>query len=172
MKIFNLLFTASLFLCLASCSDDDSSEPNEGFVGKWEVTGIDYTGTSTTESYGQTFTVDFVGTGTDLDLEIEFKENPMDYTTSGDYSIELDVDFMGQMTTQTYTNQGFIGAGTWAQVGNTLVVSTEMDGEQIAEIISMTADVIVLGYDFTITQTQNGAVATTNLEGTYTFERE
>lgn len=172
MKLFKLLFTASLFLFLTACSDDDSAPSGEGVVGKWDVTAINYSGTSTTESGGQTFTSDFVGTGFDMNLQIEFKENPMEYTTSGDYSIDLETTFMGQTSNSTATNQGFIGAGAWAQVGDDLVITTDMGDEQTATIVSLDGNVMVLGWASTMVQMQNGATSTLMIDGTYTFERQ
>ena len=138
MKISKFFLLLGVLSLIYSCSDDEASTgAGDSIVGKWKLTAIDYSGTSTTEVAGQSITAQFTGTGFDMDLDIEFTENPNDYNTSGDYSIHLISEVQGQTIEQDWTNQGFIGAGTWVQDGDIITVSTSGQPDQEATIVSI-----------------------------------
>ena len=61
-----------------------------------------------------------------MDLEVEFKADG-EYTSSGDYTINLTIDFDGQTSTTAWTNSGFMGNGTWEQTGNEILTIDSTD---------------------------------------------
>lgn len=170
-KFFILFIGLSV---LASCSDDDTNNSNNvSVVGNWLVTGIDYGGTSSIEVPGEDIiTSVFTGTGTDMDLEITFDDNPNNYSTSGDYSVLLDVNTQGITQQQTWTNQGFIGDGTWDRSGNTLTITDSSGQENVTTIQTLNETTLVIEWAFINTFTQNGAIFVQDVQGTYTFERQ
>jgi hypothetical protein len=99
-----------------------TARADDGLVGTWIMTSLDYEGTSTTTFGGQSFTSTFEGVGYDLNASITFQENPNDYKANGTYKIDLETMFGGQTFTTTSTIDGFIDDGTWEQNGNTLEV--------------------------------------------------
>ena len=167
-----LLLCALSMFAFASCSGDDDGPAGVGLVGTWKVTTIDYAGTSTTNSGGTTFTSDFTGTGYDMDLTISFEENPNEYTTSGDYSIEVQSTLNGQTFTYNWTNQGFVGAGDWERSGDVITVTTDTGETTTLTVVSETSTELVLAYDEMRTDTQQGVTAVYDVQGTYTFERQ
>ncbi|HMQ49066.1 MAG TPA: lipocalin family protein [Saprospiraceae bacterium] len=175
MKILKLLLVIGVITFFASCTEDDNT-PSGGLVGTWKVTAVDYSGTSTTSLPGfPTTTATFTGTGTDMDLTITFKENPNEYKTSGDYSINLVSTISGQSYNQVWTNQGFISDGVWERNGNELIITVNSTGETNTSVIEEeTDDKLVLSYGETKTETDalSGAVIVTEVEGTYTFEKQ
>jgi hypothetical protein len=155
-----------MLLCLVfACSKEDTPEPanGAGLKGNWKVTDIKYAGTSTTTIQGMSFPSTFTGTGYDMDLTLAFSEDPNTYTTTGDYSIELTSTFQGQNMTYNWTNQDFLGNGTWTLSGEELTIRSQGVDEQKTTILELTATTLKLGYDMTNTTQQDGATVTSNI---------
>lgn len=174
MKIIKLLMVVGVITFFASCTEDDNS-PSGGLIGTWKVTALDYSGTSTATIQGfPATTTTFTGTGTDMDLTITFKENPNEYKTAGDYSINLETTTLGQTTTESWSNQKFISDGIWERNGNELNITVNSTGDTSTAIIEEeTDDRLVLFYDVTITETDPiGAIIVSEVEGTYTFKKQ
>ncbi len=183
MKSRNTLFAliAISTTLLISCSgDEDSVDPSSGLiVGSWELTGMDYTGTSLVDYAGLTAETSFVGTGVAFDCAVEFGENPNTVSSSGSYTIQLETTFEGETVVSEVTLTDVIGAGTWEIQGNKLVSSgTNTVGgvTQVAsgayDILELTQDILRFGLDTTIEQSQAGAELVQSIDISYTLRRQ
>jgi hypothetical protein len=171
MKTFKLCFLIGLLSTFFSCAKDDSL-PTNAILGKWNVTQIEYTGTSSTNVQGDITTAEFTGSGVDMKLEIEFTENPNEYKASGDYGINLKTEFLGQSFDYSLSNQGFIDSGTWSQEGDQLTVTTKAGETQTATVTSLTEDVLIITWGTSQTEALEGATVTYDIIGLYTFEKQ
>lgn len=173
MKLVKPLLLLTLFVIGFACSnDDDTSSSDSGIVGTWEVTEIDYSGTSATIVSGIETTATFTGTGINMDLVIIFSENPNNYTTAGDYDIQLMTTTGGQTFTSFVANENFISNGTWELNGDLLTVNQPDGSTVIATILSLTENEMVIAWSFMNEETQSGVTTIQDVDGTYTFTRQ
>lgn len=128
MKLLKL-FSLSLVLCLAACSDDDSKTFFP--LDNTPVVTIDGTGLDSTVDEDETFDLDISGTGNDVDVlsgntlrDIDFSGTGSNLTFLGDVTAErLDVD--GNALTVTL-NAGTVSIDYISNegTGNTFYVPT------------------------------------------------
>lgn len=164
MKIFKLfLFTALISLTISCSKDDDNPTPtsNSEIVGVWKGTAVDYTGTQTNIQNGQTTTIDYVGSGYDIDYTITISDNPNNLTSEGSYSIELVATFNGQTTTNNIEDLSFFQSSTWAIDGNQFSITANGETE-VMTIVELTATTLVLNGVSIETLSQGGV----NMEST------
>ena len=172
MKTSKLLLLGILFLSLAACKKDEENNSST-LVGSWNVTGIDYSGTTTTvDPNVGTISGTFTGLGKNLSLEIHFSENPNDYTTSGTYDIDLTTMVQGQTYNTTWTSGDFIDDGTWELDGSTLRVTNGNGDVSEATIIEVNNSTLILEWMFSQVETNGSTVITSDVAGTYTFQRK
>src|SRR5690349_21529334 len=118
MKIIKLFFLGIAVLFFSCGSDDEAPLPAiEGMVGTWNVTAIDYSGTTTTSAAGQSIKATFTGKGKDIDYTTTFSVEPNEVVSNGDYVIELKTTVMGQTTTEDYYFDEVLMDGTWELEG-------------------------------------------------------
>ncbi len=172
MKLFQIFFFAILLTAFTACGDDEAA-PDGSIVGDWDVTAIDYGGTSTTSGPGfPTITSTFTGTGVDMNLMVSFSEDPNVYTSSGSYGVELTTETQGQSSTDTVTISGFADDGEWSQNGSTIMVTASNGETSEITIISIDGDEMILEFG-DVTTTQSGDfTSTSEVMGTYTFQRQ
>lgn len=175
MKFLKFLFLATFISTFIACnSDDNDPTPTpESLAGEWEVTAIDYEGTTSTvvsgfPPVGGTFT----GTGFDMDLKITFEEDPNNFTSEGNYSINLETEVSGQTYTSNWENNEFTGSGTWSKDGNMMTFTNAINGETSeAEIMEETDSKLKFKQSYYNSEVQNGATITHEIEATFTFEK-
>lgn len=171
MKSLKFAFLLVFIAFLSACGNDDENTPSgEGVIGSWKVTEIDYTGTTTASQQGAEFEADFTGEGVDMDLKINFN-NDMSYTTSGDYSIILTTSFFGQSIEQRYDAAGFVGAGTWSQDGNQIVITSGTETNTLT-VLENSGNTLKVEWNHVEESVEQGTAQTLNINGTYTFERQ
>jgi len=171
MKFFKYAFIMLLATSFFTCNNnEDNGNTDNLILGEWKVTEYVYDGTSTTVVQGIESTANFEGTAMDLDLSIQFSENPNEYSTSGDYSIELTTDIPGFPAVEVPI-EGFVGSGTWSMDGDELTLDPEGGDVAIVRIIELTNEVFRMEYDIDRTDVQQGATIIYNISGIYTFER-
>lgn len=127
MKKFNFLFIA-LVLVLTSCSSDDSNDSPDisgDILGTWEALDVDYSGSSSTEFEGESFTSTFVGEAYDVDYTLMFTENPNELVADGSYSVELTTTVLGQTQVDNVENLEFVSNGTWSKSGDELTIVSQ-----------------------------------------------
>lgn len=170
MKILKFLFLATFISFFFACSNDDNAEPTVALAGDWTVSEISYTGNTSTVVAGvPPVSGTFEGTGFDMDLKINFEEDPNNYTTSGDYSINLETTVSGQTYSSVWANQEFQGSGTWSKDG-TVMTFTSADGQTSeAQIVEETDSKLKFTQTYNNTETQNGATVTHQVDATFTF---
>ena len=170
MKILKFLFLATFISFFFSCSSDDNAEPANVISGDWTVSEISYTGNTSTVVAGvPPVSGTFVGTGFDMDLKINFEENPNNYTSTGMYSINLETTVSGQTYDSVWSNQEFQGSGTWSKNGTVMTFTTDGGESSEAQIIEETDSKLKFTQTYNNTQTQNGATVTHQVEATFTF---
>ncbi|MEL7005708.1 MAG: lipocalin family protein [Bacteroidota bacterium] len=172
-KLFFILLAVTIF---SACSDDEDA-PNiseDLLVGDWELTDLDYSGTSvlTVPGLGEGITSTFEGTGLNLNLDLTFTTDPNEFITQGDYGVRLVTTIEGQEVVNELENADFINNGTWTRDGNILTVTSTLGGPQEATIISVDQNSFTLGYDFEETVTELGVTNTTVVNGVYIFSRK
>ncbi|MGB1205079.1 MAG: hypothetical protein ACPG5B_05500 [Chitinophagales bacterium] len=182
IRLTQLFFVAVLCSFLFAC-EDDTPTPDDNtndtttitsheLVGAWDLASIEYEGTITSEAPGFPASVtSFTGTGTDMSLMLDFSEDPNDYTSSGNYSVEVAVESFGQIITETWVNESFIGDGTWAEADNILTV-TNSGGEQTATIEELTDTQLIVAFGYSDVTVLAGVTTTQDVQGTYTFTKQ
>ncbi|MEM6264843.1 MAG: hypothetical protein AAGI38_20185 [Bacteroidota bacterium] len=187
MKIYRVLFMMLLasVVFVAGCNNDDDDDPTtnmgtgngdpNSIVGVWTLTGLDYTGTSTTSGPGFTpTTTSFVGVGFNINSNLEFKENPNEFVSQGGYSVRLTNTVLSQTFTQEIPDINYVGNGTYVRNGNMLTILSSAGGAggaQAGEIQKLTADSMILRWVLdTVTVSPMG---TTDIDAdvTYTMTR-
>jgi hypothetical protein len=171
MKIAKLLLL-SLSIIFLSCSDDEDPKPtSEGMVGTWNITAVEYTGTTTSSILGQTIKADFTGTGKDMDLTSTFGMNPNTVVSAGGYTITLKTTVAGQTTTEDVPVDDFVSDGTWSLSGNTLTITDDF-GTEDATIIQQTATTLKMRIDIDETESDLGFTVTTKVRTIFTFAKQ
>lgn len=169
-----LLLLFFISITVLSCSNDDEGGSQVGsdaaLIGQWVGTGIDYSGNTVTEFQGQTINADFVGEAFDIDYTLTFSENPNEVISDGTYSIELTTTILGQSTTETVPNIGFLESGTWVKDGDQLTI-TNNGQTTTATIVELTNDTLVISAVEEETLSQQGATITSTVNLLATFTR-
>jgi hypothetical protein len=170
MKITKL-FLLSVAVILFSCSEDEEPLPtNEGMVGTWSLTGINYKGSTTSSGSGVNLKVDFTGTGKEMDYTTTFSEDPNYIASEGSYVIELKSTMMGQTTTDDYPLDEVFIDGTWALNGRTLAVSSG-GLTQEGTITKQTSTTLEIRTNVTESFSDSGITVTTKVQAVYTFQK-
>ncbi len=170
MKILKFLFLATFISFFFSCSDDNNVDPSNALVGAWTVSEISYTGnTSTVVPGNPPVAGTFTGEGFDMDLKIDFENDPNNYTTSGNYSINLETTVNGQTYPSVWNNQEFQGSGTWSRSGDVMTFTSADSQTSEAQIIEETDSKLKFTQTYNNSQTQNGATVTHQVDATFTF---
>ena len=174
MKFSKLFILSLLTLSIISCSkDDDSKDSNDtsaSLVGTWKATDFSYESTSRTETQGTTIESESTGIAKELDLTVEFSDDPKTYEVDSDYILEVTTETSGQTIVQEYPIQ-YSGSGTWNRDGDILTV-TEDNEENEAEITKLTASTLIYVSTETQTQNQSGVTTTVEITETVTFTRQ
>lgn len=170
MKISKLLFLALAVIFLSCSEDEDPMPTSQGMVGVWNITALEYKGTTTTTFDGGSLEADFTGTGKDMTLVSTFTENPNEVRSEGTYTIVLKTTMMGQTTTDEITMGEVVTDGTWSLNGRNLTVTGDA-GPQTATIIEQTSTRLKIKVEVKETATDQGMTVTTNVVGTYTFTK-
>lgn len=161
-----------LFTFLVSCNkkEEDSINPSTSVAGIWKMTDVSYEGKSTTSVGGQVIVANFTGKGYDINTSFQFKENPAEYTVSGNYSILLKTELLGQTSEDKWVNAGFLNSGQWIKSGNSL--SFVFQGNtQKTTIVELNQNTMKLSFDLTQTQVQSGVSSKQEVKGIYVFNR-
>lgn len=161
------------FFIFTGCGDDDSNPILENnLIGTWNMSSIDYSGTSTTSIPGiPNVTADFTGETTESDYEIIFNEDNT-YSTSGSYTINVTSEVGGQAVTQPITVSAAqaLGSGTWQLSGNTLTIISDGQTRE-GTLAELTANNFRLETDLTQTQSANGVTVTYAIDAVFKASR-
>ena len=163
-----------LFLVLVvmmSCSKDDNTLTGS-LVGTWNIESLDYAGESSSSVGGQTLTtINFEGEGKNMNNQVEFKEDPKEFLSSGSNDATLSMDVDGQTQDVEFEDLEFLISGEWERDGNTLTITNDSTDPQIAEITKLTNDEMTMIYKQEIVQDIFGTELKYSLIGTYTFRK-
>jgi hypothetical protein len=170
MKFTKLLLLVAAVI-MFSCGKDDDPQPTvDGLVGKWSISSLDYHGKTTTTVQGTTLASNFTGTGKDMNLTTTFTKNPNTVTSEGSYTIVLTTTTLGQTDTQEISLNEIVTSGTWELKGSTITV-TGSNGPQDATILEQTDSTLKLKIEVSQSVTVQGVTSTTEIHGTYTFQK-
>jgi len=139
-----LLFILAIGLAtLTSCESDLVSAPpsdsvgggvtSSNLVGSWEMTSLNYNGTTVTSTQGINITADFVGQGSDYNYIMEFTEAPNNYFSTGTYDIELATTISGQTTISNTNDLNATSNGTWEKNGNVLTFTNASNNNEVSD---------------------------------------
>ncbi|WP_033962077.1 lipocalin family protein [Psychroserpens jangbogonensis] len=168
MKKFNFLFIA-LTLVLTACSSDDNDNSNDPgdvngeLIGIWDAVDVLYSGDTVIEVAGQTIVTDFVGESYDVDFTLEFSENPNEFVSEGQYSVELTSTTLGQEQVFDVPNLEFVGDGTWTRDGSQLTTVSNGD-EGTMTILELTNTTLRLRYQTVEVINNQGTLNTTTID--------
>ncbi|HYF71137.1 MAG TPA: hypothetical protein VD884_23575 [Ohtaekwangia sp.] len=172
MKITKFFFV-SLLVLFFSCSEDEPSPalPTvEGLTGSWNMTAIDYSGTSATTFEGSTIKATFTGKGKNMDYTTAFSMDPNAVVSEGSYTIELKTTVAGQTTTEDHEFNDAFMDGTWELDGRTLIITN--DGvSQEAIITKQTDDVLEAKVNIEESFSESEITVTTKVKAIYKFRK-
>jgi len=171
MKNLILLIAAAMTLTLFSCGkDDDPQRSSSDLEGEWNITAVDYTGTTTTVTPGFPDIVqDFVGVGRDIEILFTFNDDDS-YTSKGSYVVDLTTTFNGVSTTQEVPVLDFLGSGTYEYTDPDLTL-TEGDNVSECTVSTLNSSSLVIKATTTVSTTQFGVTNTSVLDYNISFER-
>lgn len=171
MKIAKLLLL-SVAVTLFSCGDDEDPLPTtKAMVGTWQVSAIDYKGTTTTTLAGATAKADYTGTGKDMNLTATFTENPNNVTTQGSYTVVMKTTVDGKTQTNEVEFDEAFSNGSWSLNGRELTI-TSADGPETVTIVEQSATTLKIKEVVNETETDQGATIAIKLEAVYTFTKK
>jgi hypothetical protein len=171
MKITKLLLL-SLAVVLFSCSEEDDPKPEDGLIGAWSVTALNYEGTTISTVLSTSIISTFTGVAKNMAMTVTFKQNPNIVTSEGSYTIALTTTTLGQSITEDFTFTDFISDGTWS-LNDKKITVTNAGVTQEATIVSQTSTTLVLALETEQSQDLAGVGSvTTNVEGVYTLTKK
>lgn len=177
MKIFRNSVLALLFIAFVSCSgdDDDASVQTSDLTGEWNLQEMDYSGTSTVNFGGTTASTSYSGELISGGALVTFNDDNT-WTSGGSYTIRLTTNMEGMTDVQDVPVSDFSGSGTYSVNGNKITTTQEEYdleepftispmGIEEATISELTADRLVLTFDYAETTTMNGMEVEITMEG-------
>ncbi len=190
LKITALFFLSAILF--TSCSDDDDAPNSPGsgvtdasIIGTWRMVEMNYTGTSSSDTMGQSLSADFDGTALNIDYIITFTENPNEYEAVGSYDIDLNATILGQNTQQTQSLNDINQTGTFDKNGDVLTLSGSLNQintsvsipedsfeNQDAEIQELTDTTLILVSNVEQTVEDSGFTSTSTLYSYSRYVRE
>lgn len=141
---FKTLFVVFLSVTLFSCSsdDDNSGEEEISIVGAWDLSEMNYDGTTTIEFEGIPVPVTVEGVGEDIDAQIVFEEDPNTVSSSGTLTSVATITVLTESTTEEFPIDlsEFVTSGTWtiSEDESTLIVVDSEGTEQTFDINALT----------------------------------
>ncbi|WP_020527190.1 lipocalin family protein [Flexithrix dorotheae] len=172
MKSIKFLIFALIASVLFSCSEDEPATPDQGMiVGAWKMSSVDYSGTSTTVFNGQSTKINFTGEGKNLNNEINFSENPNEFSVSGTYDVVLKMDMGGNEMISEQNGLSFVNSGDWEIDGNKLYITDDVSAIQEATIKELSENKLVLLWTLKQESDQFGVKTIMEGDGTFTFTR-
>jgi len=165
MKKLSTLFIA-LVLVLTSCSKDDTIRDASGdILGVWHGKSVNYSGTSTTNFEGESFKIDYVGEGYDVDFTLTFTDNPNIVASEGSYGVKLTISALGQSQIENVPDNSFASSANWTKNGNELTILESESTESVTyQIIELTGNSLIIVADEIQDITQTIGESFTNIE--------
>ena len=144
MKVLKFVSVFCLTILFISCSSDDSSPIDtnaqaDDLTAIWNLNEITQEGTITTDVQGVPVQSTFTSFGKDINAQVEFKQNPNNFTSSGSYTSVVTISLLGQSNTQEVSVpiDDFLNQGTWSL--NNGVMTISQNGETVeANVIELT----------------------------------
>ena len=171
MNFLRLSAIALLCLFFTACSDDDEDTNISGdaFLGIWSLTELEYKGSSSTSTPSGPVTTNYTGEGFDMDLTVEFSENPNTFTSEGDYGIKLNVETMGESSTAELANLNLLGNGSWKRDNNKVTFTQEGSVAEEATILELSDSTLTMSFDV------SGLIplgVNVDVDGTFSFTKQ
>ncbi len=141
MKTIKLLLLSVFIISFSSCSKDDDGGGSFEIVGNWRMTeGAVEGGSIMLDLGGMPIPVEVSGTFIDLDDQnkLTIKEDNTFTSITGNIAIELHMNVMGTVQTETFEASDIFGEGTWERTGNTLNITNDNGTTIPYTIVSLT----------------------------------
>lgn len=167
-NLTKLFFALTFVLFLGACNSDEDLSTLEG---TWTAVSFSANVMSTTNFNGSEFTSTIDVVGSEFDYDLTFTDAA--FTTSGGYTIDLDVDSGGnpQSSTDVYTNVS--GSGTYTATNSEMTVNGQFfnfeyngmpvisaSGPQTADYEINSNDELIFTQNETMTSTSSGSTTT------------
>ena len=118
----------SLFIFLISCSteiNDPGINNSFSVLGYWVALEVDYSGSSTVTTAGQSDEFQLNGQLLSTDLNVAFMQTPNQFVSNGQITIELTTSGNGHTSTEVVPDlEIFQTRGTWSRNDNIISVSS------------------------------------------------
>tara|TARA_R110002051_G_scaffold274529_2_gene335233 strand:+ start:479 stop:994 length:516 start_codon:yes stop_codon:yes gene_type:complete len=161
-----------LILCsgfLFSCGDDDNDPKSTSDIeGVWSLKSMDYDGKYSAYQQGELLDEGtFTGEASDINMTFDFKGDKLIASGSFNMSMEYDL-FPGVEYKIPVSGSNF--SGTWEANGDKIYFQT-LSGPEEAQIISQTANELVLKMSSTMSQAAIGVENVFEMDGVYVLTK-
>lgn len=174
----NLIILVILSTLFFSCSKENSAaqvnipEDLSSLTGTWNLSQISCTDGLIHSNQAGAETVSFTMEGRDIDAEISFSADPNTYLGEGGFVQHITVSLPNG---QTYNDElpfyDFFGSGSWTMEGDELILDSEENDPQRANVLELNDRKIRLAYPIQFNQTNDGVSVEQSGTFEYTLER-
>lgn len=185
-KLANLFLVIAMLTTVFSCGKDDDpvNSSDNSLVGNWKMVEFNYDGISTTNAGGQSISSVFEAEATDMTYSLVFTEDT--YTSSGDYTIQLSTTTVGTTFDQTVPVTDVNSTGGYTYDETTITVesgslvsynaggttSSDMSSNEPTNYVIDANGDLIFEDVFMSSQTQQGAVSTSEIDLYMRFEKQ
>lgn len=173
MRFTKLLLLCGLPMMLLSCSREDENPVFDEslLIGDWQITSLDYSGTTTTTLAGFKTTANFTGKGVGLDMIVRFLQDPNTVVSEGEYSIDLKTTVLGQTSTSTLHFSDFMMPGAWKIEGGNKLIIEAIDVSEEATIKKLDDTDFVMDWSYVTEESEMGISVMQKVKGVYTLTK-
>jgi len=199
MKKGILVLLSTMFIFSSCKKDEPTPEPlnelealtqqnQENIIGVWNMTSMNYVGTTRQTAQGTEFTSSFTGIAKNIDYAMEFTDDPKMYFTSGGYDIELttiidDFEISGNIV-EGYTTETLVPLEDY-EISDTYTIEgdniegitfgseeTQTANASSYDIAELTSSTFKVTWELEQTVNQNGVEVEIEMSGEGLFEKE
>ncbi len=171
LKFLQIPFLMVFLAIGVSCSESEEPVESSLIVGTWTMTGIEYESTSKITMMGEVFESTSSGIGSDIDLVQTIAASPNVITSSGGYTINAQMDFMGQTMEHVLVVEDFLDNSSWELDGDRLILTMENGERREAVIKTLTANELVYEHTAVESSAYSGVENETTVFGRFSFVR-
>mgnify|MGYP001069225898 CR=1 FL=1 len=148
MRNFKYALIIILGVVILGCDNEDDNTAEQSnnqnqLIGNWVAQDMTFSGNPTLTIQGVSLPADVNGEPYDIDLSLEFTENPNEYTTDGTFSVEVTVSALGFSETDNLENLSIIPDGIW-EINNQTITFSSIQESLDLKITELTLDTLTL----------------------------
>ncbi len=158
-----LLFLFAATLLFVSCSDDGSSNIDQGgLVGNWNLTNLEGFIKVSSNVNGESFESKTEYFGKDYDFSFSLTESPNKYNTNGSFTL-VTINNDGQRTEFNSERAGNLISGEWKIEDNKLIFTNDSNSQSTGFFIdSLEDNKLVIREEINTEQSSNEGTASYN----------